>query len=219
MIEARILNNTIPSDVTQFSEIVDEYATFQRDKPNALYFYEGMIDFTIWLKKQFIDRDVNDFIIAGLFDNNRLIQILVGYKIEVAWNKTTIEDTFPFYVIALMYFRDKEWRIPGLTIDNLDKIITGHFEKQGYTKGFMTIKAPNFIIKNTNAADINKYINEVFIKTFYGNAHDYHVEHVFRTPDDLNSYKFKAFRTLLPKKLKRPIALLTFEIKPEIKKI
>jgi hypothetical protein len=219
MIEARILNNTIPSDVTQFSEIVDEYATFQRDKPNALYFYEGMTEYTTWLKKQFIDRTVNDFIIAGLFNNNRLVQILVGYKIEVAWNKITIEDTFPFYVIGLMHFKESSWRVPKEDISNLDELISENFERQGFTTGFITIKAPSFFIKNTKLVDINRYVNNVFVKTFGSNTHDFFVENVFRTQEDLETYKFKAFRVLLPKKLKRPLALLTFEIKPEYKKV
>jgi hypothetical protein len=59
----------------------------------------------------------------------------------------------------------------------------------------------------------------VFVKTFGSNTHDFFVENVFRTQEDLETYKFKAFRVLLPKKLKRPLALLTFEIKPEYKKV
>lgn len=215
MIETRILNNTIPSDVLQFSEIVDEYAKFQRDKPNSLYFYEDMHEYTVWLKNQFIHLDTKDFIVAGLFEDNKLMQIIVGYKIEVAWHKPIVEDTTPYYVIGLMYFRNVSWRLPGENIDSLGEYISNHFEKQGYTTGFLTVKAPNFVIKNTNGVAITKYINEVFTKTFYANTHNYYVEVVCRTPADLLAYKFRAFKALLPKRIKRPVILLSFKLKPE----
>jgi hypothetical protein len=212
MIEARILNNTIPSDVTQFSEIVDEYATFQRDKPNALYCYESMTDFTIWLKKQFLIRGTEDFVIAGLFYNGSLIKVICGYKLEVAWNKPVVENVIPYYVIGLLYFKERSWKIPTNDITALDEMITSHFESRGFSTGFMTVKAPKNIISTTNGVTINKHINEIFVKTWGGN-HNYYVEKIFRTQKDIDEYKFRAFKVLVPKRLKRPLLLLTFKLK------
>ena len=219
MIEKRILDKLNYTDVLQFSELVDEYAELQKDKPNPLYFYEDMKDYVTWLKKQFESRDSKDFVIAGLFNDEKLIQIIVGYKIEVAWHKETIEDTMPFYVIGLMHFKESSWRVPEEDISNLDELISENFERQGFTTGFITIKAPSFFIKNTKLVDINRYVNNVFVKTFGSNTHDFFVENVFRTQEDLETYKFRALKALLPKKIRRPIALLSFELKPEYKQV
>jgi hypothetical protein len=217
MLEKRLLNNLIYTDVLQFSELLDEYVELQKTGPNPLYFYEDMHNYAIWLKHEFENRDVKDFVVAGVFDDEKLIQIMVGYKIEVAWYKKIIEDTIPFYAIGLTYFKERQWKVPEQDISNLDKIVASHFEEQGFTTGFISIKAPAFIIKNTNTVEVTKYINNVFIKTFGSNTHNFSVERVFRTNNDLESYKFRAFRALLPKRIKRPIVLLSFELTPEYK--
>ena len=217
MSEKRILNNLISTDVLQFSELLDEYTELQKDSPNPIYFYEDMQNYTTWAKHQFENRNVKDFVVAGVFDDEKLIQIMVGYKIEVAWHKSVVEDTIPYYAIGLTYFKQRYWRVPEKDISNLDELISSHFENQGFTTGFMTVKAPAFIIKNKRPLDVNKYIDTVFIKTFGSNTHNFFVEHVFRTNSDLETYKFRSFKALLPKRIKRPIVLVSFKLSPEYK--
>jgi hypothetical protein len=217
MLEKRILNNLISTDVLQFSELLNEYTELQKDSSNPIYFYEDMQSYATWLKHQFENRNVKDFVVAGIFDDEQLIQIMVGYKIEVAWHKPVVEDTMPYYAIGLTYFKQRCWRVPEKDISNLDKIISKHFEDQGFTTGFITIKAPAYIIKTSNPVDINRYIDSVFIKTFGNNTHNFFVERVFRTNDELQAYKFRAFKALLPRRIKRPIVLLSFELSPEYK--
>lgn len=219
MVNIKILNKENEDDIKQFTEILDEFALFHHDDINSLYFYEDMCYCVDWLKTEFKNRKPMDFIAVGLFNQGELIRILVGYKIEVAWRKPVVEDTVPYYVVGLMYFRDREWAIPAERIDDLDEVVTSHFENQGYTKGFMVIKAPKFIINNSSATAIDEYMNKVFVKTFYGNKHLYKVEHVFRTPADAESYKFRAFRVFLPLRVKRPLCLISFELKSEYRQL
>jgi len=219
MPEKRILNKFDQSDITQLLAILDECAEFQKDKPNPLYFYEDMCEFTEWLKKQFIHRNQDDFVVSGLFENNILIQIIVGYKIEIAWHKTKIENDLPFYVVGLVYFKNGDWKVPREDISNLDELVTDHFEKQGYTEGYMTIKAPNFVVRNNDGAKINKFMNEVFIKTFKESKHNFFIEKIFRTNEDLMAYDFRGMKALLPKRIKRPLFLLSFKLKPEYRTV
>ena len=215
MLEKRILDSSNKIDIDQFENIISEYAEFQKDKPNPLYFYDDMFNYTVWLRKQFKHRNPKDFIVAGLFDGNNLIQIMVGYKIEISWHKPKIEDNFPFYVVGTVFFKNSYWKVPQEDISNLDELITDHFEKQGYTDGFMVIKAPSFIRKTTDGEQIDEFMKTVFTKTFKDTKHNYFVEHIFRTNDDLDEYKFKAIKSILPSKIKRPLILVSFKLKTQ----
>lgn len=217
MLKRKIFSNKLNKDIKDYIEILDEYCCFQKNNLNPVMFYEDQKVYCEWLKDEFLKRDTKDFIAVGLYEEDQLIQIMIGYKIEVAWCKEIIEDTLPFYVIGLTYFRDHSWRIPGSKIVDLDEIITTHFEQQEFTKGFMTIKASNFLKKITSGVNLTDYINTNFTKTFKQNRHYFYVEKIFREQKDLDSYRFRALKALLPKRIKRPIVLLSFDVKPELK--
>lgn len=218
MLEKRILDNNNKFDKEQLVDILSHYINFLKTSLNPLYFYEDMINYTEWLKIQFETRNVEDFIIIGSFEDNILVQILVAYKIEIAWKKEIVENTIPYYVVGLMYFKNKAFKYPAKNISELDDILTNHFEKQDFNKGFMTIKASPFIVKNTSGKEISKYLSDIFTKTIYGYRYEYNIEAVLRTQEELDNYKFRAFRRLLPRRIKKPLVLLTFSLKNEFRK-
>lgn len=216
MIEKRILDKD--KDFNYFSSMLDEYLNFLKTTTNPLYDYKDAELFCDWLKLQFKIRNKNDLIAIGSFEKESITKILISYKIEISWKKEIIENVIPYYVIGLMYFKNKSLNVPAEKISELDQILTDHFERQNFNKGFMTIKAPKFIINNTNGDLIDNYINNIFTKTFYGNRYTYQVETVIRSQEDLNKFKFKAFKSLLPKTIIKPIMLISFNLKNKFKK-
>lgn len=212
MFTKRLLDKKSESDIQQLDAILEDYINFLLTTPNSLYYGEDQRHYCVWIKQQFLIRGTEDFVIAGLFYNGSLIKVICGYKLEVAWNKPVVENVIPYYVIGLLYFKERNWKIPTNDITALDEMITSHFESRGFSTGFMTVKAPKNIISTTNGITINKHINEIFVKTWGGN-HNYYVEKIFRTQKDVDEYKFSAFRVLFPKRLKRPLLLLTFKLK------
>lgn len=207
----RLLDKTLESDIQQLDSILEDFVNSLLTKPNQMYYGEDMREYCIWIKQQFLKRSTEDFVIAGLFYNHSLIKVICGYKLEVAWGKPIIHNIIRYYLIGLLYFKEQSWKIPTNDITALDEMITTHFESRGFDMGLMTVKAPRNIISTTDEATINKHINEVFAKT-WGRNHKYYLEKIFRTQLDIDEYRFGLFAAAVPKRLKRPIILISFKL-------
>lgn len=211
MFVKRLLEKTRESDIQQLNSILEHFTNSMLTKPNQMYHGDDMREYCNWIIKQFLIRSADDFVIAGLFYNESLIKVICGYKLEVAWGKPVIHNITNYYVIGLLYFKEQSWKIPTSDITALDEMITTHFESRGFDIGLMTVKAPRNIIFITDNKIIDKHLNEVFVKT-WGEGHKYYLEKIFRTQSDIDEYRFKLFGAAIPKRLKRPIILISFEL-------
>jgi hypothetical protein len=209
----RFLDPTNIDDVQQLNEILDLYLQGESQRANPIYVYENQVGVVTWIKDTFNKASQNDFIITGQFINGRLEQIFVAYKLEVVWGIK--ESYWPYWCVGLVYFRETSWSTPADKILSLEALSTSFFEAQGYHTGYMVIKAPKGLVNMTDFSKADEYIDKVFTKTIPGLTHDFRVEQVFRSQQDLDSFKFKGLSFILPKYILGPVVLLSFTLKHE----
>jgi hypothetical protein len=209
----RFLDPANNDDVNQLSDILNDYLKSESERVSPIYDIEYLIRLVTWIQETFKTAPQSDFIITGKFIDGRLEQIFVAYKLEVLWKVK--EDLWPYWLVGLVYFRNAEWATPAEKILSIEALSTEHFESQQRTTGFMVIKAPTGLLNLKNYANIDNYINTVFTKTIPGITHDFRVEQIFRSQEDINRYKFKAFKSILPTYILKPIVLLSFTLKHE----
>jgi len=214
--ELRFLNKNNKTDVDNLQVLLHEYCNTQEHKVNPTVSVDSSKRYCEWLLAEFLKRDQKDFIVSARFDNNVITQIMIAYKLEVAWHREIIEDVLPFWYIGLLYFKDIQWRGPADDILTIEKLATDHFEAQKYNRGFMTIKCPTGLVNDDR--DITKYIDKVFTRTIPALRHRFCIERVFKTQQDIDNYKFKAFKPLIPPKIEKPVVLLSFELNYELRK-
>jgi hypothetical protein len=108
----KLLDPTDLTDVEQFNQILNQYVEHESISPNPIYLYEHMIRFSNWLRKQFLDVSTKDFVVSARFTDGHIDEIMVGYKIEIAWYRTTVEDVLPYWVVGLWYKKQGSWKSP-----------------------------------------------------------------------------------------------------------
>jgi hypothetical protein len=210
----RALNPTNPADFENLKKILDSYLETEKNKVHPVYIYEDIVTFVDWMKSSFLEKDMADFVISARFSDLEIDQVYVAYKLEAAWNRP-MSTVVPYWVVGLMYFKNKEWKSPSDQILNLEKLVLDHFEKQKYTTGHIVIKAPSGMLNLSDSSTINKYINTVLRKTLPAYRYDFSIENIFKNQEDLDNYKFSAFKAMLPKRILKPVVLLSFKLKYE----
>lgn len=213
MIVNRFLDHNNQDDLLQLESILQDYLLGEQDKSKPVYSYEDQLLIVEWIKNKFKTCDSKDFVITGQFNNDYLERIFVAYKLEVIWGIT--ESFWPYWSVGLVYFRKQSWGTPAENILTMEKLAVDHFENQKLNKGFMVIKAPQGLVKMQDYSKADQFIEKVFTKTIPGIRHDFVIEHIFRTQQDLENYQFKAIKTILPKRILSPIVLLSFTLKHE----
>jgi hypothetical protein len=210
----RALNPTNPADFENLKKILDSYLETEKNKVHPVYIYEDIVTFVDWMKSSFLEKDMADFVISARFSDLEIDQVYVAYKLEAAWNRP-MSTVVPYWVVGLMYFKNKELKSPSYQILNLEKLVLDHFEKQKYTTGHIVIKAPSGMLNLSDSSTINKYINTVLRKTLPAYRYDFSIENIFKNQEDLDNYKFSAFKAMLPKRILKPVVLLSFKLKYE----
>jgi hypothetical protein len=207
----RFLDPANVDDVKQLNEILDLYLQGEFQRTNPIYAYKNQVGVVTWIKDTFNKASQNDFIITGQFINGRLEQIFVAYKLEVVWGIK--ESYWPYWCVGLVYFRETSWATPADKILSIEALSTSFFEAQGYHTGYMVIKAPKGLVNMTDFSKADEYIDKVFTKTIPGLTHNFRVEQIFRSQQDLDSFKFKGLSFILPKSILGPVVLLSFTLK------
>ena len=207
----KFLDPTNSNDVKQLGEILDLYLQGESLRDNPIYVHEDQVKLVKWIKDTFNTVSQNNFVITGQFINDRLEQIFVAYKLEVLWGIK--ESYWPYWGVGLVYFRNTSWSTPADKILSLEALSTKFFEAQGYHTGYMVIKAPRGLVNMTDFSKADEYIDKVFTKTIPGLTHNFRIEQVFRSQQDLDSFKFKGLRSILPNRILGPVVLLSFTLK------
>jgi hypothetical protein len=215
MFQTRLLDNTNESDIAQLGFILDSFLETEKNKIQPVYVYEDSARFVQWIKISFLQQNKEDFVISARFYNSEIDQVYVAYKLEATWGKPVIENVLPFWILGLMYFKNAEWKSPADQILNLEKLVLDHFEKQKYTTGHIVLKAPKGLLNLPSSMPTSTYITEVLKKTLPGFRYDFTVEHVFRTQEDIDNFKFAAFKIILPKRIRKPVMLISLTLKYE----
>ena len=215
MFQIRLLDNTIENDVVQLQLILNNFLENEKNKISPVYNHSGLVNFVSWIKSSFLRQNTKDFVIAARFYNSEIDQVYVAYKLEATWGKPQVENVLPFWVLGLMYFKNTEWKSPSDQILNLEKLVLDHFEKQKYTTGHIVLKAPKGLLNLPDNASAITYVNEVLKKTLPGFRYDFLIEHVFRTQNDIDNYNFAAFKSILPKRICKPVMLISLTLKYE----
>lgn len=208
----RALDPTNLNDCMSLGIILDKYLKNEHEKINPVYVYDDLVEFVNWLKEKFRTIPTTDFIVSARFTNGDIDQIMIGYKIEIAWAKPKAEDTTPYWVLGLLYKNDTAWKSPYDDIHSIEKLMLENFEKQKYTKGFIVLRAPNKVVKMTDSTQIKNYIHNVFSKTVPTLKYDFSIEKIFANQSAIDNYKFRAFRTIIPKHCLKPIMLMSLDL-------
>jgi hypothetical protein len=208
----KLLDPTDLTDVEQFNQILNQYVEHESISPNPIYLYEHMIRFSNWLQKQFLDVSTKDFVVSARFTDGHIDEIMVGYKIEIAWYRTTVEDVLPYWVVGLWYKKQGSWKSPYDEFFSIEKLLLEHFEKQQYTKGFIVIKAPKKALRITDSVQAKDYALNVFSQTIPAVKYDFMIEKIFTSQKDIDNYKFTALKPILPRRFIRPVMLMSLDL-------
>ena len=215
MFQTRLLDKTNESDVAQLGIILDNFLATEKNRIQPIYVYEDSVRYVTGVKEGFLRRNKEDFVVAARFYNSEIDQVYVAYKLEATWRRPSVENVLPFWVLGLMHFKNTDWTSPSDKILNLEKLVLDHFEKQKYTTGHIVLKAPKGLLNLPDNASAIAYVNEVLKKTLPGFRYDFLIEHVFRTQDDIDNFKFAAFKSILPRRICKPVMLISLTLKYE----
>ena len=208
----KLLDPTDLTDVEQFNQILNQYVEHESISPNPIYFYEDIKRFTNWLRQLFLEISPKDFVVSARFNDGQIDEIMIGYKIEIAWYRKKTEDVLPYYVVGLWYKTSSSWKSPHDDFFSIEKLMLEQFESQQYTKGFIVIKAPKKALRITESSQAKDYALNVFSKTIPAVKHDFIIEKIFTSQEDIDNYKFKAFKNIIPKRFIRPVMLMSFDL-------
>lgn len=208
----RALDPSDPSDLDSFNQILNSYLEHEPKQANPIYLYDDMLAFSNWLKEKFRTIPMSDFIVSARFTNDVIDQVMIGYKLEIAWGRQVAEDIMPYWVLGLWYKKETEWKSPYDDIYTIEKLMLEHFEKQKYTKGFIILKAPNKVLRMTDSAQAKDYALNVFSQTVPALKYDFMIEKIFKNQKDLDNYKFRALKAIIPKHCLRPIMLMSLDL-------
>jgi hypothetical protein len=209
MITIRPLNPELEEDHSQLSKLMEEYVESATKILNRA-------DHATWLKKQFKEHKRKDFMISAKFEDDEIVSILVGYKLEVKWGRSTehITDVFPYWYMGLLYFKNKQWRSPLYNISELSDILVRNFERQGYYKMYMVKKTPHII---SSLEDANLYSkSENWLKLTPGlDRYTTTIEKIFNTQKDIDDFKrFTALSSIIPLSINKSVMLLSLTLNP-----
>jgi hypothetical protein len=208
----KLLDPTDLGDVEHFNQILTQYVEHESIAPNPIYYYEDIKKFADWLRKLFLDISPNDFVVSARFTDGHIDEIMVGYKIEISWYRTKAEDVLPYWVTGLWYKKQGSWKSPYNEFFSIEKLMLEHFEKQQYTKGFIVIKAPKKVLRMKESSQAKDYALNVFSQTIPAVKYDFMIEKIFTCQEDLDNYKFKALKPLIPKRFIRPVMLMSLDL-------
>ena len=208
----KLLDPTDLTDVEQFNQILNQYVEHESISPNPIYFYEDIKRFTNWLRQLLLEISPKDFVVSARFNYVQIYEIMIGYKIEIAWYRKKTEDVLPYYVVGLWYKTSSSWKSPHDDFFSIEKLMLEQFESQQYTKGFIVIKAPKKALRITESSQAKDYALNVFSKTIPAVKHDFIIEKIFTSQEDIDNYKFKAFKNIIPKRFIRPVMLMSFDL-------
>lgn len=208
----KLLDPTDLDDVEHFNQILIQYVERESIAPNPIYYYEDIKKFADWLRQLFLDVSPKDFVVSARFNDGQIDEIMIGYKIEIAWYRKKTEDVLPYYVVGLWYKTSSSWKSPHDDFFSIEKLMLEQFESQQYTKGFIVIKAPKKALRITESSQAKDYALNVFSKTIPAVKHDFIIEKIFTSQEDIDNYKFKAFKNIIPKRFIRPVMLMSFDL-------
>jgi hypothetical protein len=208
----RALDPNNPKDIIHLENILDKYLADESTKVNPVYMLDDLKVLAIWLNQKFVSVPSSDFIVSARFTDNTIDQIMIGYKIEIAWEKPKAEDTLPYWVLGLWYKTDAIWKSPYDDIHTIEKLMLEHFEKQKYTKGFFVVRAPNKVVKMTDATQVKDYALNIFSQTVPSLKYDFMIEKVFANQSAIDNYKFRALKAIIPKHCLKPIMLMSLDL-------
>lgn len=208
----RALDPNNPEDVIHLRNILDKYLIDESIKVNPVYVLEDLKTLAEWLTQKFTTVPSSDFIVSARFTDDNIDQIMIGYKIEIAWGKTKAEDTFPYWVLGLWYKTDASWKSPYDDIHSIEKLMLEHFEKQKYTKGYFVVRAPNKVVKMTDSKQAKDYALNIFSQTVPALKYDFMIEKVFANQSAIDNYKFRAIKAIIPRHCLKPIMLMSLDL-------
>jgi hypothetical protein len=209
----RPLDSANSNDHYQLNILLEEYSNSSVQNENGTYPTEKISFFVSWLKTQFKIHSRKDFMISAKFVNNELVSILIGFKLEVIWGRepNNINDTLPYWYMALAYFKTKKWNSPQKAISELSDSLVRNFEQQGYYKLYMVKKAPAVLL----TLDPTIYTNKNnWLKLVPGlDRYSTTIEKIFYTQEDINNFKkFGAIGCMIPPVIKKPIMLFSLTL-------
>ena len=208
----RALDPSNSNDVDSFNQILNSYLEHEPKQANPVYLYDDLLLFTDWLKEKFRTIPMSDFIVSARFTDGVIDQVMIGYKLEIAWGKQVAEDVMPYWALGLWYKKETEWKSPYDDIHTIEKLMLEHFEKQKYTKGFFVVKAPNKVLRMTDHKQAKDYALNVFSQTVPALKYDFMIEKIFKSQKDLDNYKFRALKAFMPKHCVRPVMLMSLDL-------
>jgi hypothetical protein len=200
------------ADVEHFNQMLIQYVEHESIAPNPIYFYEDMVKYADWIRQQFLIVHPKDFVVSARFTDGQIDEIMVGYKIEIAWYRPHAENVLPYWVLGLWYKKQSSWKSPYNDFFSIEKLMLEQFESQQYTKGFIVIKAPKKALRITDSAQAKDYALNVFSQTIPAVKYDFLIEKIFTSQQDLDNYKFKALKPLIPKRFIRPVMLMSLDL-------
>jgi hypothetical protein len=170
-----------------------------------------------WYKSAFYKFSQTDFIVCSKFENGELEKILIAYKLKLTLSediKLTTNNILPYSYLALVYHKNKVWGNPEEDMNTLSTMASEHFESQGINKMLLTVRLSKKILR-TN--DIEKFLNEEFIKTFPNSNEKYllTLEAVFFNQGDLDRYNSSIFRRVVPLNICKPVMVVAWNLKPK----
>ena len=208
----KLLDPNDLADVEHFNQILIQYVEHESISPNPIYYYEDIKKFADWLRQLFLDVSPKDFVVSARFTDGEIDEIMVGYKIEIAWYRTKAEDVLPYWVVGLWYKKHSSWKSPYDDFFSIEKLMLEQFEGQKYTKGFIVIKAPKKALRITDSAQAKDYALNVFSQTIPAVKYDFIIEKIFTSQQDLDNFKFKALKPIIPKRFIRPVMLMSLDL-------
>lgn len=203
----RLLESSNPNDATQLQCVLESYKQDVLSHKNPIYLAENLHSHADWILSSFSKRPQTDFAICGEFDDERLVSVLVGYKLEVSWGREAMVEAIPHWVMGLLYFQNQQWRSPAAVFQQLADQLARNFEAQGYTKFYTVQKLPTRLLKTKDPTGY--FSADGYFKTLAFTRYLFTLENVFMTQTEIEGYAFRSLKCILPRMILRPVMLIS----------
>jgi hypothetical protein len=194
-------------DVKALDDILTRYLAHVKEMPNPVYPEANLRDHARWIKEQFRTQDPRHFKVSGNFIDGTLMQIIVGYRVEVVW--TRYPNILPAWVMGLLYFDKRSWKSPASNFRGLNKCLNQAFEEDDCTTFYVVQKVSPKLLATEDSRKF--FSKEHYYKTLPYDRYNVTLENIFMNQQELEAYrnKFTGIAAALPRNILRPVMFLS----------
>lgn len=181
-------------DYNILSDLLTDYLNDQKSQPKTVYPIEAseyMIKRYLEIFTESVNFPPNNYIVSGAFEDDELVGVAIGRKINNAWNIPHV--VLPTWILLFAHYKTKEMKSPKYKLHNLINPIITIMENDKFYNWFKVSKFSNKVTPE----NVEDYLNKVYSKTINAERYFVTIEAVIETQNERDSLP-SAFRGMFP---------------------